>query len=34
VSIRPLSAHRRNVSVLTPSRAAASLIRNVGILGH
>jgi hypothetical protein len=31
--MRPASAQRRNVSVLTPRRVAASLIRNVGILG-
>ena len=31
VSIRPPSAQRRKVSSLTPSRLAASLIRNVGI---
>ena len=33
MSIRPPSAHRRKVSVLTPSRAAASLIRNFGMPG-
>ncbi len=32
-SIRPPSAQRRKVSVLTPRRLAASLIRKVGILG-
>jgi hypothetical protein len=32
ISIRPASAQRRTVSSLTPSRLAASLIRNLGTL--